>query len=73
MKISLRALHIGLDLVQVWHDLFGDILIWTVYRYILTMVTLWVYGIGDLRFDVIVYSVYISDWSHDDMVISIFF
>ena len=43
------------------------------YRYILTMVTLWVYGIGDLSFDVIVYSVHISDWSHDDMVINVLF
>ena len=37
------------------------------------MVTLWVYGIGDLRFDVIVYLVHILDWSHDDMVINIWF
>ena len=36
-------------------------------------VTLWVYGIGDLSFDVIVYLVHISDWSHDDMVISVWF
>ena len=37
------------------------------------MVTLWVYDIGDLRFDVNVYSVHISDWSHNDMVINIWF
>ena len=37
------------------------------------MVTLWVYDIGDLSFDVVVYLVHISDWSNADMVISIWF
>ena len=40
------------------------------------MVTLWVYDIvyfGDLIFDVIVYSAYISIWSHGSMVISVWF
>ena len=37
------------------------------------MVTLWVYDIGDLRFDVIVYSVHILGSSHDDMVINVWF
>ena len=37
------------------------------------MVTLLVYGIRDLSFDVIVYLVHILDWSHDDMVINVWF
>ena len=36
-------------------------------------VSLWHFMFGDLRFDVIVYSVHISDWSHDDIVISVWF
>ena len=37
------------------------------------IVSLWHCMFGDLRFDVIVYSVHILDWYHDDMVISVSF
>ena len=38
-----------------------------------SIVSLWHCMFGYLRFDVNVYSVHILDWSHDDMVISIWF
>ena len=37
------------------------------------IVSLWHYMFEDLRFDVIVYSIHISNWSHTDMVINVWF
>ena len=37
------------------------------------IVILWHCMYGDLRFDVIEYLIHILDWSHDDMIIIVWF